>query len=590
MSKTKFLIDVLRPFKFWILVQVIIAIIWAINLSLRPYILKVMIDRIPHATVDNVIQILIGPVTFYLAMSLLIVIVFRVYNYVWLKLNPPLKRHIGDVLMKRMMNHSLILFQNHFAGNLANKIKEVMSGVPDVIKVSIDQFFSGALSIIIAILIVSTINYKFSILLAVWTVIFIGGSFFFTKRARQLCLQAAEVRSRVVGQLVDILSNITSVLLFSAKQTESKALKSYLDQYVAADQKRDWYFLKMFAFQGLSFVIYQVIGFVFLIDGFKNGTVTAGDFVLLTSLNIALIDSLWSLSTEILTFAELIGNINQGLETALTPLDIQDKPNATVCKIHEGTIVFDDVQFQYKGTEPLFQNKSVTIQSGQKIGLVGYSGSGKSTFVNLILRLYDIRSGRILIDNQDIRDVTQDSLRAQIAMIPQDPSLFHRSLIDNIRYGRADATDIEVIDAAKKAHAHEFIHTLAQGYSSLVGERGIKLSGGQRQRIAIARAILKNAPILILDEATSQLDSVTEQHIQESLWELMQGKTTIVIAHRLSTLLHMDRIIVFHQGKIIEDGTHSELLNKAGLYKTLWNAQVGGFLPDSANEHLGNVK
>lgn len=582
MTKTKFLIDVLRPFRFWILAQVIIAIIWAINLSLRPYILKVMIDRMPHATVDNVIQILIGPVTFYLAMSLLIVIVFRIYNYVWLKLNPPLKRHIGNVLMQRMMNHSLILFQNHFAGNLANKIKEVMSGVPDVIKVSIDQFFSGALSIIIAILIVSTINYKFSVLLTIWTVVFIGGSFFFTKRARQLCLQAAEIRSRVVGQFVDILSNITSVLLFSAKQTESKALKSHLDQYVAADQKRDWYFLKMFAFQGLSFVIYQVIGFWFLIDGFKNGIVTAGDFVLLTSLNIALIDSLWSLSTEILTFSELIGNINQGLETDLTPLDIQDKPNASICKIHEGTIVFDDVQFQYKGTEPLFQNKSVTIQSGQKIGLVGYSGSGKSTFVNLILRLYDIRSGRILIDNQDIRDVTQDSLRAQIAMIPQDPSLFHRSLMDNVRYGRADATDAEVIHAAKKAHAHEFIHTLSQGYSSLVGERGIKLSGGQRQRIAIARAILKNAPILILDEATSQLDSVTEQHIQESLRELMQGKTTIVIAHRLSTLLHMDRIIVFHQGKIIEDGTHSELLHKKGLYKTLWDAQVGGFLPDSA--------
>ena len=209
----------------------------------------------------------------------------------------------------------------------------------------------------------------------------------------------------------------------------------------------------------------------------------------------------------------------------------------------------------------------MTIEAGQKVGLVGYSGGGKSTFVNLILRLFDVTDGHILIDGQDIRNVTQDSLRSNIAMIPQDPSLFHRTLMENIRYGRIEATDEEVIEAAKKAHAHEFISKLPQGYESPVGERGVKLSGGQRQRIAIARAILKNAPILILDEATSQLDSVTESDIQESLWELMQGKTTIVIAHRLSTLLHMDRIIVFDQGKIVEDGTHTEFLRTMGYIK-----------------------
>ena len=213
--------------------------------------------------------------------------------------------------------------------------------------------------------------------------------------------------------------------------------------------------------------------------------------------------------------------------------------------------------------------------------MVGYSGSGKSTFVNLILRLFEVTDGQILIDGQNIRDVTQDSLRSQIALIPQDPSLFHRTLMDNIRYGKIEATDNEVIEASKQAHAHEFIVKLPEGYDSLVGERGVKLSGGQRQRIAIARAILKNAPILILDEATSQLDSVTEIEIQQSLWELMQNKTSIVIAHRLSTLLHMDRILVFNQGRIVEDGTHAELLVAGGLYKTLWDAQVGGFLPNS---------
>ncbi len=284
-----------------------------------------------------------------------------------------------------------------------------------------------------------------------------------------------------------------------------------------------------------------------------------------------------------------IGKCNQSLWTLFVPQDIKDMENASDLVITNGQITFMHVKFHYKGVNPLFQNKSITIEAGQKVGLVGYSGSGKSTFVNLILRLYDVTDGHIFIDGQDIRECTQDSLRSNIAIIPQEPSLFHRTLMENIRYGRIDATDEEVIESAKKAHAHEFISKLPQGYGSLVGERGVKLSGGQRQRIAIARAILKNAPILILDEATSQLDSVTESYIQESLWELMNSpdkasgkgrKTTIVIAHRLSTLLHMDRILVFDQGKIVEDGTHTELLARGGMYKTLWNAQVGGFLPD----------
>lgn len=307
--------------------------------------------------------------------------------------------------------------------------------------------------------------------------------------------------------------------------------------------------------------------------------------------NFNIINALFQLSHTLRDFIANWGAVDQAIALLETSqITHSDKPEATTLVFHKGTIIFNNVKFHYKGTKPLFQNKSIEIKAGQKVGLVGYSGGGKSTFVNLILRLYDVTDGAILIDGQDIRDVTQDSLRKNIAMIPQDPSLFHRSLMENIRYGRIDATDEEVIEAAKKSHAHEFISTLPQGYDSLVGERGVKLSGGQRQRIAIARAILKNAPILILDEATSQLDSVTESLIQESLWELMSSpvtrhgeqsaaiqknhkdwiaspsvrndglRTTIVIAHRLSTLLHMDRILVFDKGKIVEDGTHSELL------------------------------
>jgi ATP-binding cassette subfamily B protein len=278
-------------------------------------------------------------------------------------------------------------------------------------------------------------------------------------------------------------------------------------------------------------------------------------------------------------FSENWGSAQQALQTFFVPQGLRDKPQAKPLRVKAGQIEFQNVHFCYQGNNPLFQNKSIFIMPGEKVGLVGYSGGGKSTFINLILRLYDVSSGAILIDDHNIQDVTQDSLRNAIALIPQDPVLFHRSLMDNIRYGREHATDAQVIAAAKAAHAHAFIEQLPEGYQSLVGERGVKLSGGQRQRIAIARAILKDAPILILDEATSQLDSVTENDIQASLHQLMSNKTTLVIAHRLSTLLHMDRILVFDQGMIVEMGSHQELMRKRGLYKTLLEAQVGGFLP-----------
>ncbi len=577
---SRFVLDCLKPFKWLIAGQFVVAFVWAIDLSLRPYILKIIFDKIPTLTPETAVSELSKLFIFYISMSILITIIFRVYDYIWLKLNPPLKRHIGDALMRRMMDHSQSLLQNHFAGGLSNKIKDVMSGVPDLLRTCMNDFFARFLAFFIAIFTVWTISTTFAIVLAIWLITFIGGTVCFLKNAKRLSAKSAEARSTVMGHIVDIIINMMSVHLFASKKTESNALMKHLNVYAAADQKRDWWFLYMFTFQGMSFVAYQGVVFCCLIKGFKQGVVTTGDFALLLTLNMAIVNDLWALSKDILKASELIGNVGQGLNIALTPLCLTDKLDATELCVTKGQVIFDKVGFHYKGSEPLFTNKSITIDPGQKVGLVGYSGGGKTTFSNLILRLYDVTDGSITIDGHDIRDVTQDSLRANIGMIPQDPSLFHRTLMENIRYGKADAADAEVIAAAKRAHADDFIAKLPNGYNSLVGERGVKLSGGQRQRVAIARAILKNAPILILDEATSQLDSVTERDIQDSLWDLMQGKTTIVIAHRLSTLLHMDRILVFDGGKIVEDGTHDELLSRGGLYKTLWDAQVGGFLPE----------
>jgi ATP-binding cassette subfamily B protein len=307
---------------------------------------------------------------------------------------------------------------------------------------------------------------------------------------------------------------------------------------------------------------------------------TVGEFSMVAGLAIMLIEAARGLSRSFLEFFEYLGNISDGVAVFVQPHEIVDKHEASVLKVDRGEIAFNDVKFIYKEGLQVFEDLDVTIESKQQVGLVGFSGSGKSTFVNLILRLFEPQSGAIEIDGQNILDVTQDSLRESVSMIPQDPQLFHRSLMENIRYGRLDASDDEVIEAAKKAHAHEFILQTEKQYDSLVGERGVKLSGGQRQRVAIARAILKNAPILILDEATSALDSVTEKKIQLGLDNLMKGRTVVVVAHRLSTISHMDRILVFDQGRIIEDGSHQQLLVRDGHYARLWNMQAGGFLPE----------
>ncbi len=575
-----FVLSAFRPFKVLIAGQFIVALVWAIDLSLRPYILKIIFDKIPTLTPETAIHELFALFAFYLGMSLLITFVFRFYDFIWLTLRPNLKRHIGDTLMKRMMNHSQTFLQNHFAGNLASKINDVMNSLPEFQKLLIDHFFSRFLALMIAIFTVWTISGSFAFVLTTWLSVFIIGTHLFMRKAQQLSENVAIARSTIVGRIVDILTNMMSVRLFAAKREESKTLKAYLDAYVVTDQTCDWWFLYMFTFQGVSFVVYQAVVFYFLTVGFRQGIVTTGDFALLLTLNISIMEMLWTISKDILKFSEYTGNVIAGLRIALTPVEIEDASDAVDLQVMQGQITFDAVSFHYKGTDPLFDALSITIEAGQKVGLVGYSGGGKTTFIHTILRLYDIAAGCIRIDKQNIKEVTQDSLHANIGLIPQDPSLFHRTLMDNIRYGNPSATDEAVMEAALRAHAHDFIAALPQGYQSLVGERGVKLSGGQRQRIAIARAILKNAPILILDEATSQLDSVTEGYIQESLWQLMDGKTTLVIAHRLSTLLHMDRILVFDKGKIVEDGTHDELLSRAGLYKTLWDTQVGGFLFD----------
>ncbi|MES2215560.1 MAG: ABC transporter ATP-binding protein [Pseudomonadota bacterium] len=545
-------------------------------------IIKWLINSLPEATHD--ISVLMLPAS-------LIVLNFIVFdNFTWRGITyikyrfvPFILNQIDSALLNYILQHSHQFFQDSMAGSLSKNIFHLIDGVEKIISSSA-ILLRGLSMLMVAFIFSYYVNSIFLSILIVWSIFFSSVSLFMSKKFTLLSEKQAAAESVVGGQIVDSLTGSSSVSLFARRSYEILRRNPALKDCREAQQKKEMYALIMHSIQGGLIAIMMAFSSYALVYLYSKHLVTAGDFALILGLSMETGHLMWSTMGEVDELNKAVGRCKQSLGSLLIPLGIEDKPDAAILNSARGEIRFNNVKFHHKGTSALFENKSIEILPGQKVGLVGYSGGGKSTFVNLILRLYDVTDGAVLVDDQDVRDVTQDSLRSSISMIPQDPSLFHRSLMENIRYGRIEATDEEVMEAAKRAHAHEFIEKLPEGYESLVGERGVKLSGGQRQRIAIARAILKNAPILILDEATSQLDSVTENMIQESLEELMQGKTTIVIAHRLSTLLHMDRILVFDKGKIVEDGEHKELLEKDGLYKQLWDAQVGGFLMDKNSE------
>ncbi len=574
----------LREYKPAVMVYVLLAIAAGFWGPFNSILIKQVIDLLPSVVGGDISSLILPASLIVVNFIVFDNVTWRGLTYIGARFIPVIINRIIGASMDYALGKSHQFYQDNLSGKISKQITNLADGIEQLTRSVACNFLRGASLLLTAIITAYFVNPIFCFILVIWFILFASASIFMSKKLVSLSDAQASSESIVVGELVDSLSNHSNVRIFSRIAYENSRMAPFLGKQQKAYTATYLYSLIMLSIQGGLIAIMMGFSCYFLVYLYSKNLVTIGDFALILGLSMETGHMMWYAMSEVDEFNKAVGRCKQSLMSLMTPFEIQDKPDAVTLKCHRGKITFDNVKFHYTGTEPLFQSKSIEIKAGQKVGLVGYSGGGKSTFVNLILRLYDITAGAILIDDQDIRDVTQDSLRASIAMIPQDPSLFHRSLMDNIRYGRIDATDEDVISAAKKAHAHEFIIKLSQGYESLVGERGVKLSGGQRQRIAIARAILKNAPILILDEATSQLDSVTESGIQQSLWELMQDKTTIVIAHRLSTLLHMERIIVFDNGKIAEDGTHADLLAKNGVYKILWDAQVGGFLLYQKNE------
>ena len=570
----------LKPHKKSVIIFISLGILAGLWGPLNSLTIKHIINTLSSNQQETILSLTYPAIFLVLNFIIFDNFTWRIMGYLSYKTQPIIKNQIISHTFRFVVGSSHHFFQDNFSGRISNQITTLADNIERILHKISENFIRGASMLVISLITMYFINIKFFWTLSLWCIAFTLFSMYMSKKLVNLSDTHTASESIVSGQLVDNITNASNIRIFAKSAYEMLRLDKFLLITKVNLQAKELFTLKLYWAQGMLIAI--MLGFMiyFLIDLYAKGLITIGDFALIMGLSMEMSHITWYTMSEVDEFNKAVGKCKQSLSFIIKPHEITDKENALDLLVNNGKISFENVKFHYKGAAPLFQNKSITIEAGQKVGLVGYSGSGKSTFANLILRLYDVNDGAVLIDNQNIREVTQASLRNNIAMIPQDPSLFHRTLMENIAYGSENVTENQVIEAAKNAHAHEFIEKLPEKYDSMVGERGVKLSGGQRQRIAIARAFIKNAPILILDEATSQLDSVTEGLIQDSLAKLIQNKTTIVIAHRLSTLLNMDRILVFDEGKIVEDGTHTDLLIENGLYKTLWNAQVGGLLPD----------
>jgi ATP-binding cassette subfamily B multidrug efflux pump len=484
-----------------------------------------------------------------------------------------------------LLKQSMTFYQDEFAGRIATKLMQTALAVRECVMKLIDVLNYVIIYFLGALLIVGSADWRLAMPLVVWLAIYIGLLRFFIPRLGKVSEEQADARSMMTGRIVDSYTNIQTVKLFSHARREASYASEGMANFL------DTVYRSMRLVTQLYGCLYVLNSSLLVAVGALSIWLWLGNAVSIGAVAVVLglVLRFWGMSQwimwEVSALFENIGTVQDGIGSISLPRLVEDKPDAKDITVSKGDIEFENIRFHYGKKRGVIEDLSLTVRSGEKVGLVGRSGAGKSTLVNLLLRFYDLEGGRILIDGQDISNVTQDSLRARIGMVTQDTSLLHRSVRDNILYGRPDATDGMMREAARRAEALDFIAALSdpkgrRGFDAHVGERGVKLSGGQRQRIAIARVMLKDAPILILDEATSALDSEVEAAIQENLYRLMEGKTVIAIAHRLSTIAAMDRLVVVDKGRIIEEGSHDTLVAKGGLYAQLWERQSGGFLRD----------
>lgn len=482
-----------------------------------------------------------------------------------------------DELYDYLTGHSHTYFSNRFAGALSNKVSNAMDSSAGLMFQILWTFFSEFIGLIVTLGFFFAIDIRIGFVLTFVFIVVLAFNIYAVKKRRPLVVTYAAAASKSRGEGVDTITNISAVRQYVQRRHELDRLSDIFADRAKKDIRQSFFGEWIMVANTVAAIAMTFIVLALVYGLLGDGGVTTGTLVLILGL-LGRVGYMFITTGQALNrFIREYGNIEEGLKEILIDHEIVDTADSVKLLTGNGQVIWQDVQYSY-GTNKVFDHFNLTIKPGERVGLVGPSGAGKTTFVSLLLRQHDIHGGAIMIDSQNISEVTQDSLREHIAVVPQEPLLFHRTIRENIAYGKPDATDQEIETVAKKAQAHEFITALAEGYHTLVGERGIKLSGGQKQRVAIARAMLKDSPILVLDEATSALDSESEVEIQKALHILMEGKTVIAIAHRLSTLREMDRILVLENGKIVEDGSHTILAQAGGTYQRLWEHQAGGFV------------
>lgn len=498
------------------------------------------------------------------------------------KILPRLRTMVIRDVFDYVNKHSISFFTEEMAGNISNKVQQIQAGVTDFASRCIDSSYSF-FYMIIGLIVLSSVSLWIAPFFILWAVAIVLIGFSQGKKMHRLSKGVSAEQSRANGMIVDSIANYSEIKSFANFHFERLNLLGSLRLLRRSETKEQLGRAQVVFIQHTTVVVSFLLFMLYSAKLFVGELISSTDFIFVNSLFMTMNGAVFNISWSYNELSRNFGRINAALDTLASDPEIVDSPKAQNIVFRKAEITFENMGFAYKNQNRIFTNLNLTINPGEKIGLVGPSGSGKSTFIKLLARYYDVTDGAIKINGIDIRDIRQDSLHRAIAAIPQDVCLFNRSLYENIRYGRTSATEKEVYIAAQKAAADEFINKFPKGYQTKVGDRGVILSGGERQRIAIARAILKNAPILVFDEATSALDSASEKYIQKSLSALMKNKTVIAIAHRLSTLREMDRILVIDNGKIIEEGSHQSLLRKKGAYYKLYNMQADGFINYSSN-------
>jgi ATP-binding cassette subfamily B protein len=569
----------MRNYKLMVFTIVTSAVIRVVSSStLRPYYFKLVIDSLSSPVINQ--HELFKNVYMVMLVILISMVVGRSSRFLYFIFVSNMTRDLRDFSFQKIEQNSYTFFSNTFAGSLVTKSRRLINSFEKMLDSVLYNFLTFFVALVGVLGVLFYESTKLGLIFLSFVAVNVLILLLLVRRKMKYDLLSAEQDSKISGRLADTFGNILAVKFFSARNREIKSFGEYTEESARRDKKAWFFGGRIEIIQTFFTFLFQGLLLYFMVVFWLKGEVSTGTVVLVQMYMVIIGDLLWEFSSALTTFMRSVSDMQELIEIFEIVPDILDPKKPEKLAMNKGHIVFKNVTFKYQIGEPILSDFNLDIKVGERVGVVGHSGAGKSTLTKLLLRANDVTEGSITIDGQDVRNVTQDDLHSAISYIPQEPVLFHRPIKENINYGNPEASMEEIIEVSKKAHAHDFIDKLEQKYETLVGERGVKLSGGERQRVAIARAMLKDAPILVLDEATSSLDSISESYIQEAFTELMKGKTTIVIAHRLSTIQKMDRIIVLDAGKIVQEGTHQELLQKGGLYKELWDHQTGGFLEE----------